>query len=90
MSHLVIEGQKFPPPSKRITLHQKSIKVLGAKIIYKSKKGDIEFEVIRINRIKSFGEVRLHTNNLLYPGSYEVSLEFSGKIDEDNLTNPAQ
>lgn len=82
---MAIEGQKFPPPSKRIILYQKNIKVLDAKIIYKSKKGDIEYEIARINRIKSFGEIRLHTANILYPGNYEVSIEFSGKLEEQFL-----
>jgi hypothetical protein len=81
---VVIEGQKLPPPSKRITLHQKNIKILNAKIIYKHKKGDIEFEVIRINHLKSFGEVRLHTNSILYPGTYLVTLEYIGEVDSKN------
>jgi hypothetical protein len=84
ISSVVIEGQKLPPPSKRITLHQKNIKVLSAKIIYKHKKGDIEFEISRINHLKSFGEVRLHTNSILYPGTYLVTLEYIGEVDSKN------
>jgi hypothetical protein len=83
--HLFIEGQKLPPPSKRITLLQKNIKVLSAQIIHKHKKGDIEFEVIRINRVKSFGEVRLHTASMLYPGNYEIKIEYTGELEEENL-----
>jgi hypothetical protein len=82
---IVIYGEKLRPPSKRITLQQKNIKVLSAKIIYKHKKGNIEFEVNRINAIKSFGEIRLHTNSVLYPGKYEVTLEYTGNFDEENL-----
>jgi hypothetical protein len=80
-----IEGQKLPAPSKRITLKQPGIKVLSAKIIYKHKKGDSEYEVIRINHLKSFGEVRLHSNSMLYPGNYNVKIKYTGVLDESNL-----
>ena len=82
---IIIEGQKLPPPSKRITLHQKNIKILSAKIIHKHKKGDIEFEVVRINHIKSFNEIRIHTNSILYPGTYILTLSYTGQIDEEQL-----
>jgi hypothetical protein len=84
-SKLTIEGQKMPPPSKRITLHQANIKILGAKIIYKQKGKEVEFELSRINYIKSFGELRLHTNSTLYPGNYILLVEFSGDLDESLL-----
>jgi hypothetical protein len=88
---LKIEGQKLRPPSKRITFNQKSLKIIGAKIIYKHKKSDIEFELKRINHVKSFGEVRLHTNNILYPGNYTVILTYTGDLDEESLkANQAQ
>jgi hypothetical protein len=85
---LTINGVKLKPPSKRITLHQPDIKVLNVKIIYKHKKGDIEYEVSRINKIKSFGEVRIHTHSILYPGKYEIMLEFLGKINEGLFQTP--
>jgi hypothetical protein len=84
---IVIIGHKMSPPSKRITLRQKDIKVSSAKIICKHKKGDVDFNVRRINHIKSFGEVRLHTNTILYPGAYEVTIEYTGKLDEKSLKN---
>src|SRR5262245_26935553 len=83
---LTIKGQKLPPPIKRITLYQSGIKILSARIIYKHKKGDIEFEVIRINHLKSLGEIRLHTNNILYPGIYVITLEYHGTLDGKKLT----
>jgi hypothetical protein len=82
---IIITGRKLPPPSMRITLHQKNIRILAVKIIHKSKKGDIGYEVGRINHIKSFGETRLHTKNILYPGTYQLFIEFSGDLDEDAL-----
>jgi hypothetical protein len=84
-NQLVIEGYKLPPPSKRVTLHQNNIKVLGAKIIFKHKKGDIECEVIRINHLKSFGEIRLHTSSILYPGHYVVTINYTGQLNEETL-----
>jgi hypothetical protein len=88
-NRVIIEGLKLAPPSKRITLHQQNVRVLSAKIIYQHKKGDIEFEVTRINRIKSFNEIRLHTNSPLYPGSYIVTLEYRGKYDGGKLKSEA-
>jgi hypothetical protein len=82
---VVIEGRKLPAPSKRITLHQNNMRVLDAKIIYKHKKGDIECEVIRINHVKSFSEIRLHTSSILYPGEYVVTLNYTGELDEEAL-----
>jgi hypothetical protein len=85
-AQLIIDGYKLPPPSKRITICQKNIKVLSAKIVYKHKKGDQQIDVVRINHLKSFGEVRLHTNVTLYPGNYEVTLRYQGELNEEKLT----
>jgi hypothetical protein len=71
-----ITGNKLPPPSKRITLNQKGVKVIKASIVYHHKKGDQTIDVKRINHIKSFEEVRIHTEQVLYPGSYTITLEF--------------
>lgn len=74
--HLVIEGRKLPPPSKRITLHQKGLKIAAAKITRQDKHGPIEHEVIRINHLPTFEQVRLHTDGMLYPGPYVIELNF--------------
>jgi hypothetical protein len=87
---IVLNGHKLPPPSKRITLNQTGIKILDAKIIHHHKKGDIEFEIIRLNRVKTFGETRLHTSVIMYPGSYTVILEYSGDLNEEALKNQAE
>lgn len=73
-----ITGQKLPPPSKRITLHQKGLKVTGAKIIRHDKKGDQEFEVVRINHLPTMRQARLHTKETLFPGHYEITVFFGG------------
>jgi aminopeptidase N len=82
---VLIEGLKLPPPSKRISLHQSNLKITNATIIHKSKKGNVEIEVSRINHIKSFEEVRLHTDQILYPGTYTLNLHFTGTINQEKL-----
>jgi len=73
---LVITGKKLPPPSKRITLHQKNLKITSAKIIRQDKRGSTEHEVIRINHLPTLEQVRLHTAGMLYPGVYVIELNY--------------
>jgi aminopeptidase N len=75
-----IRGKKTGRPAQRLTFHQKDLKVTSAKIIKHGKKGDQTVEVIRINSQKSFDEVRLHTEDQIYPGEYSVVLDFEAKI----------
>ncbi len=78
---VVITGQKVGRPAKRLTFHQKDLKITKATLTHTDKKGEIkDIPVVRINLHKSFDEVRLHADQLLYPGTYTVRLEFSGKI----------
>ncbi|MBI2009125.1 hypothetical protein HYS84_01795 [Candidatus Saccharibacteria bacterium] len=74
---VTITGQKMPPPSKRITLHQKGLKITGARIVRHDKKGDQEFSIARINHLPTFEQVRLHTKETLFPGPYEIIINFS-------------
>ena len=73
---LLISGKKLPPPSKRITLHQKGLKITDAKIIRNDKKGSSEHDVLRINHLPTFEQVRLHTAGMLYPGPYIIELNY--------------
>ncbi|HSW37260.1 MAG TPA: M1 family metallopeptidase [Candidatus Saccharimonadales bacterium] len=75
-----IRGKKVGRPSKRITLHQKGLKINSAKIVKHYKKGDQLLEIVRTNNQKSFDEMRLHTKDMIYPGFYTVIIEFSGII----------
>jgi aminopeptidase N len=84
-ANLTIEGKKMPPPNKRITLHQNGLRIMSAKIKGKTKKGEVEFTVTRINHLKSFQEVRIHTEQTLYPGFYTIELTYSGKINSEKL-----
>ncbi|HET8991608.1 MAG TPA: M1 family metallopeptidase [Candidatus Saccharimonadales bacterium] len=75
-----ITGKKIGRPSKRLTLHSKDLVIKNAKLSYKTKNGMERIEIARINQQKSFDELRLHSDHLLYPGEYIVELEFSGEI----------
>lgn len=77
---VTITGRKTGRPSQRLTFHQKFLKVTDAKILVKDKKGEREVPVKRINIQKSFDEVRLHTDDMLYPGAYTITLEYQGNI----------
>lgn len=87
---LTIKGMKAPPPSKRITLHQTGLKILSARITGKNKKGEFEAKVLRINHIKSFEEVRIHTEEPLYPGPYTITIEYSCRTGMEKLRFLAQ
>jgi aminopeptidase N len=77
---VTITGRKVGRPSKRLTFHQKFLNVTSAQIIAKDKKGTREITVERINQQKSFDEVRIHADEMLYPGEYTITLEYHGQI----------
>lgn len=75
-------GKKVGKPSKRITLHQKDLTISKAKLIKLDKDGELskEFTVSRANTHQKYEEARIHTDEMIYPGEYWISVEFSGKI----------
>ena len=75
---LQITGRKVGRPSQRLTFHQVGLKITEAKIIKLDKAGEQEIQVSRINHHKSFEEVRVHADELLFPGNYILQLGFSG------------
>ena len=77
---VTIKGKKTGRPSQRLTFHQKELKITAATIVKHDKKGNKTLAVSRINNQNSFDEVRLHTDEMVYPGSYTVTMEFAGKI----------
>jgi aminopeptidase N len=77
---VTIVGKKVGRPSERITLHQKGLAITAAKIVKQDKKGDVELAVERINNQDTFDEVRLHSTEMIYPGTYTVTVEFSGDV----------
>lgn len=82
MCQLIIIGRKMGPPSRRITLHQKGLRVLSASI-HRSDKKAAAFDVDRINHITSFEQVRLHSAEMLYPGNYQINLSYQSAIKSD-------
>ncbi len=77
---VIISGQKTGRPSQRLTFHQKDLKITKAHAVFHDKQGDKEVDIDRINHHGTFDEVRLHSEKLLYPGKYTVTLEFEGTI----------
>jgi puromycin-sensitive aminopeptidase len=80
---VVITGKKTGRPSQRLTFHQKGLKIEEALIRRSDKKNPRTYDVARINNQDSYDEVRLHTDEMLYPGEYVVTLNFSGKISRN-------
>lgn len=74
---LIITGRKTGPPSHRITLHQKGLKIVSAEIV-RQDKTQTGFNIERINHLTSFEQVRLHTTEIQYPGVYQIRLSFTG------------
>lgn len=79
---VVITGQKTGRPSQRITFHQHGLKIVEASITRHDKKSTQEFSVSRISHHASFDEVRLHSDQQLFPGEYTITLRFIGKVQD--------
>lgn len=75
-----IQGKKVGRPSKRITLHQKDLKITETSLSKIEKGASKKIELTRINTQKSYDELRLHSDELIYPGEYEVELSFEAAI----------
>jgi aminopeptidase N len=77
---VTIHGKKVGRPSQRLTFHQKQLKITDASVIKHDKKGDQTITIGRINNHDGYNEVRLHSDSLLYPGDYSITLKFEGTI----------
>lgn len=80
---VIIDGQKAGRPSKRLTFHQNGLKISKAKITKHDKNGQQNVAVARINHHRKLDEVRLHAEQMLYPGRYTVEMEFAGTISRN-------
>ena len=78
---VTIVGKKVGRPSKRLTFHQKDLQITKAEVIHHGKE-KTEISVDRINTHKAYDEVRVHSPEMIYPGQYEIELEFNGKITD--------
>lgn len=77
---VIITGKKSGRPSQRFTLHNVGLKVTKVTIVHRDKHGEKELVVDRINTHTKFDELRLHVSQIMYPGSYAITLHFEGKI----------
>lgn len=82
---VTISGNKVGRPSQRITFHQRDLHINSAKVIKNDKSGEIVLDIERINTQKKLDEVRLHCSQMVYPGNYTVTIEFSGALTDDML-----
>jgi len=90
-ARLKITGRKIGRPSRRVTLHQRGLKIVAAKIIRHDKRaGLLEIPVDRINTHKSLQELRLHSDEMIYPGEYEIQLEYLLPADKISRLNAGQ
>ena len=79
---VTVLGKKTGRPSQRISFHQRDLTITKATITKLDKKGNREIPVARINHQQTANEVRLHTDELLYPGNYVVTMEFTGHVQD--------
>lgn len=75
-----ISGKKTGRPSKRLTLHAKDLKISKVRLILEDRSGEREITIERSVLHKSYDELRLHADELLYPGNYHLEIEFNAKI----------
>ncbi len=78
---VTIKGQKVGRPSQRLTFHQHDLNITKASITKHDKKlGDQTVTIARQNIHSTYQELRLHSDQMIYPGSYTIKLSFTGKI----------
>lgn len=81
---VAITGSKKGRPSKRITLHQKGLKISQPRVSRIDKKGSSSnVSVSRVVTHKAYDELRIHSDDILYPGTYKISLDFTGVITKN-------
>lgn len=77
---VTIRGKKVGRPSRRLTFHQKDLRIKSAKVIKHSRHGDAPVTINRLNAHSSYDEIRLHSDAMIYPGEYSVTMEFESEI----------
>jgi hypothetical protein len=77
IAYLDLRGQKIGRPSKRIALHQNGLKINSATITPVSVRDSFVIEVVRINHLPTLEQVRIHTQQMLYPGMYQLKIEYN-------------
>ena len=77
---VTIRGTKTGRPSKRLVLHAKDLKIGRVSITAHTKNGDHAIQPQRVAIHKRYDELRLHAQDMIYPGEYTIEIEFSGRI----------
>ena len=77
---VIIDGQKVGRPSKRLTFHQKGLNITAVSVTKINKGESVDVNIIRINKHPKFNELRLHSDQPIYPGQYIVKISFNAKI----------
>jgi puromycin-sensitive aminopeptidase len=81
---VTITGRKVGRPSKRLTFHQKALKINKVSVTKESEKKQAEtMNISRINSHKAYDELRIHSENLFYAGDYTVKIEYEGTITKN-------
>lgn len=76
-----VSGMRTGRPSQRLTLHQKDLTITNVKVTHTDKKG--AQKIVPIHRRvlhNSSDELRLHSNETIYPGAYIIEIDFHGAI----------
>lgn len=80
---LTILGKKVGKPSHRITLHQKNLAITSVTVRKFGKKDSVqEVSLQRFNKRKKIDELRVHSDSVLYPGSYELAINYVLPADD--------
>ncbi|MCA9342723.1 M1 family metallopeptidase, partial [Candidatus Saccharibacteria bacterium] len=82
---ILITGQKVGRPTRRLVFHQNGLRVTSAEVVAKGRDQDIKVNIDRILHHKKFDEIRLHSKQSIFPGKYQIKLQFKGKITDDML-----
>jgi len=77
---VIIKGQKVGRPSKRLTFHQKGLNITEVIVTRQNKDSLEDIKISRVNKHAKFNELRIHSDELIYPGQYAISIKFTGKI----------
>lgn len=78
---VIISGQKSGRPNSRITLHQKKLNIISVSVkSFDKKGGETQIPVTRTVLHHKFDELRIHFENQIFPGRYEIAVEFDGQI----------
>jgi puromycin-sensitive aminopeptidase len=77
---VLIKGKKVGRPSKRLTFHQSDLKILNVEVISSSKQVLQKLKIVRFNNQQTFNQLRIHFNEVIYPGQYQVKITYEGNI----------